>query len=349
MSDINRAYQWAINTCNAPNVGYSQAYRNQQKVNGITYYDCSSFIWFSLIAGGWSFSGWPFTTSTMGGILVDNGFTEMSTGGSWEAGDIVWRAGHCEMVYRGGNASGICMGAHTSNAKLANQVSIGSSGGNPDYVSSAANYSKLYRYGNGGGATGITYSDYVIAAICGNWWQESTINPGIWEGLVIGAPGYGLGQWTAGRRDTLFAYLDSHGFARDSGDGQLQFFNAENYWTPKSGVSYNSLSEFLGSSSTDLSELTRSFMLCWEGINDGTLQTRIDAAQDCLQYIQDHKDDPSINSWYTGNRYLSNAQRLNNAVMVWRVLSVGGSGGGGGTPTPEAHKMPVWMKIKYRY
>ena len=39
MPDINKSYSWAINTCNAPNVGYSQSYRNQQTVGGITYYD----------------------------------------------------------------------------------------------------------------------------------------------------------------------------------------------------------------------------------------------------------------------------------------------------------------------
>ena len=52
MPDINKAYSWAIQTCNAPNVGYSNAYRNQQTVGGITYYDCSSFINYALLAGG---------------------------------------------------------------------------------------------------------------------------------------------------------------------------------------------------------------------------------------------------------------------------------------------------------
>ena len=52
MGDINKAYTWAMQTCNAPDVGYSQTYRNQQTVNGITYYDCSSFINYALHAGG---------------------------------------------------------------------------------------------------------------------------------------------------------------------------------------------------------------------------------------------------------------------------------------------------------
>ena len=53
MANIQVAYNWAIEVCNKPNVGYSQQYRNQRTVNGITYYDCSSFIWYALIAGGW--------------------------------------------------------------------------------------------------------------------------------------------------------------------------------------------------------------------------------------------------------------------------------------------------------
>ena len=52
MPDINKAYTWAIQTCNAPNIGYSQTYRNQQTVGGVTYYDCSSFINYALLAGG---------------------------------------------------------------------------------------------------------------------------------------------------------------------------------------------------------------------------------------------------------------------------------------------------------
>ena len=52
MASIQTAYEWAIEKCNAPNIGYSQANRMEKTVNGITYYDCSSFIWFALKAGG---------------------------------------------------------------------------------------------------------------------------------------------------------------------------------------------------------------------------------------------------------------------------------------------------------
>ena len=45
MPDLNKFYTWCIQTCNAPDVGYSMDYRAAQTVGGITYYDCSSFVY----------------------------------------------------------------------------------------------------------------------------------------------------------------------------------------------------------------------------------------------------------------------------------------------------------------
>ena len=122
MGDINASYNWAIDTCNRPDVGYSQAYRDQQTVDGITYYDCSSFIWYALKAGGFvGIGNSPFVTANMRGILTSAGFTEYDAQAvAWEPGDIVWRKGHTEMVYD----DHITMGAHTAHAPLADQVSI---------------------------------------------------------------------------------------------------------------------------------------------------------------------------------------------------------------------------------
>ena len=87
---LNNAYTWAINTCNKANVGYSQSYRNQQTVNGITYYDCSSFIWYALKAGGFdvttayrtatsaNYSGNAITTHNMSSWLTALGFTQIN-------------------------------------------------------------------------------------------------------------------------------------------------------------------------------------------------------------------------------------------------------------------------------
>lgn len=362
MPDINKAYSWAINTCNAPNVGYSQTYRNQRTVNGITYYDCSSFINYALLAGGFETPSYApnsnaFTTYSEATELLRLGFTEVDATGEYLAGDIGLSSGHTEMCYRGGSGKGVFMGAHTDNATLANQVSIGSSGGNPDYERS---FPRLFRYGDGG-ATGYGYSLYVISAICGNWWQESGINPGIFESLKV-VPmkdnniygGYGLGQWTNApqyktyRRTALANWLDENGFSYDSGEGQLKFFIAEDVWVKKEhSEQFDSLTDFLSSTSTDIQELTYAFLAGWEGIFNNTANLRVEHARRCYEFIQEHANDSSINSWYVGNEYLSDDKKLNNAVMVYRFLSAGG--GGGGTPSKRKKKMPIWMWIKYHY
>lgn len=151
MENINLAYQWAFNTCNAPNVGYSQRYRNQRTVNGITYYDCSSFINYALLAGGFETPSYApnnnaFTTATEANVLTALGFTEVSATDEYFAGDIGLSDGHTEMCYSGGIGKGIFMGAHTSNALLDNQVSIGSSDGNAEYQRS---FPRLFRYMGG--------------------------------------------------------------------------------------------------------------------------------------------------------------------------------------------------------
>lgn len=181
MADLNAFIQWCIETCNKDNVGYSQAYRNQQTVNGVTYYDCSSFVNYGLLAGGFTTPGYApdhnaLTTYTETGILLGLGFEEVPITGEWKAGDIVWRSTHTEVVYSGGSGQGITMGAHTSHTALSRQVSINS------YTSNTRNFSKLFRYSEGGGSEPVKppqkVSMYVIAAMCGNFMQESQINPG---------------------------------------------------------------------------------------------------------------------------------------------------------------------------
>lgn len=248
MPDINSSYIWAINTCNDPNIGYSQSYRNQKTVNGITYYDCSSFIFYALKAGGFGVSGYPFTTATMRSKLISLGFVLMPTSGQWLPGDIVWRDGHTEMVYQGGTGQGITMGAHSSKRPLADQVSINSS-----YTS---NFTNVYRYGNG--ATGGTSYQWIrgtadeyfdeakmqnnaccvwqffyakgwtlnaVAALVGNMEAESTLNP---DCIEHGGTGHGLVQWTP--PDDLYEVLDYlYGNHTDWGDpdGQCNAIYAE--------------------------------------------------------------------------------------------------------------------------
>lgn len=364
MPDINRAYSWAINTCNAPNVGYSQGYkRNQITVNGITYYDCSSFIWYSLLSGGFdvesafqvatgeAYSGNAITTANEQAWLTALGFTQMPIDGEWLSGDILWRRGHTEMVYEGGTGRGRTMGAHSDAYALERQVSINTA------FSTSSSWSTLWRYGSGGAVEGI--SIYVISAIAGNWVAESNLNPGYWEGGVVSGwdslyHGYGLGQWTNTGGDThgrlyqLHDYLSTNGYADDSGDGEVSFFLYENDWRKTVSIDgveyvsqYDNLTEFLHSTSTNISELTVEFVLHWERIH-GDQQARIEYAERIFTYLQTNGNDPSVTEWVSGNRYLSWTEIYNNAVMLYRFLSAGG--GGGGTPGKGRSKMlPLWM------
>lgn len=182
-----------------------------------------------------------------------------------------------------------------------------------------------------GGGLGI--SAHVVAAIAGNFWTESGINPGIWEGLNQSSfislnVGYGLGQWTNtggnehGRLYQLHTWLQGSGYADNSGDGQVHYIIEENYWTPKAGYEkYSNLTEFLTSDSTDITELTHYWNYCWEGIHNSTWNQRVTQAEQCFNYILAHKDDTSIVGWMTGNYYTSVAQRYNNAVMLYRALA----------------------------
>lgn len=188
----------------------------------------------------------------------------------------------------------------------------------------------------------ISTNLYVIAAICGNFYQESTVNPGVWENLTVDAPGYGLGQWTnnqdTSRRTALFNYLDSHNYARDSGDGQLEFLVYENLWIPSliQQSAYNTLTDYFASTSTSIESLVREFMFHWEGINDNSQATRINFAYDCLSLFQ---NDPGTRSaWYTGNRLLSSAEAQSNSLLVMDYFL------GNTPPTPPTPPQPTYSR-----
>lgn len=247
MSSIQNAYNWAVETCAADNVGYSQQYRNQQTVNGITYYDCSSFIWYALVAGGFDVkaanggSSWPFTTSTEAACLRVLGFVKHSPDEQWKPGDILIRTAHTEMAFDETRT----MGAHTSKAPLAEQVSINAN-------DSRGNWLELWRWENGAvnewikGNMWLTIGEmqnnativfnnllsngFTVESICGILGNaggpytlgESSINPGIWQNLTPNPQlGFGLFQWTPSTNYTDWA--DANGYEHDDGYGQLDW------------------------------------------------------------------------------------------------------------------------------
>lgn len=165
MPDLNAALLWAENTCAATDVGYAggsapdavpASWRDMQPHDGKRYCDCSSFVWYALLAGGWDleslYGSWPFTTYTMGGVLERAGWTKYdSSQVTWQRGDILvfpgdmsQGTGHTEMSYNGY----YLMGAHNSYLPFEDQVSIS------DYQSYASTYPDLYRWEGGGPGPG---------------------------------------------------------------------------------------------------------------------------------------------------------------------------------------------------
>lgn len=251
MPSLSTVYQWMVNTCNAPNIGYSQSYRRGQTVNGITYYDCSSICSKALTVGGFYTSNPWFTTATWHSSYGERaGWQKVDINGQWLPGDIVWRSGHMEMVYSvpgGLLGQGVTMGAHTSNAPLADQVSIN------DYIGTAAMWEELWRYGEGGttGYEWISSNEYLnqdqmannaycfysyfynhaalsaIAGMLGNAQRESAINPGLWQNLDEGnySLGFGLFQWTPATNIT--DWMTGKGYEIGDGDGQCEWVLTE--------------------------------------------------------------------------------------------------------------------------
>lgn len=201
----------------------------------------------------------------------------------------------------------------------------------------------------------MSISIYTVAAICGNFWGESSVNPGIFEGTAEFTPadlvdnnfygGYGLGQWTnkiewnLTRRTELVEWLRENGYADDDGWGQIAYLLYENYWVKNVGT-YNTLTDFLENTSTDIDNLVYIWMRNWEGIYNSSIKKRRTFANDVAAYISNHYDDPEITTWHSKNDWLSRQEAFENSVLVYRALT------GGAPPKPVHKKMPLWMYLR---
>lgn len=199
-------------------------------------------------------------------------------------------------------------------------------------------------------------SVYVVSAICGNMWQESGINSGIWESLQVGTwtdlnKGFGLGQWTNTGGDThgrlykLNEWLTQNGYSDDSFYGQLDYIEVEDVWFRRGeAFKYVDLQGFLTSQSTDLTDLTHAWNIGWEGIHDASWNARVQYANDVLQYIQVNYDPSQTYTPVINNSYLSNYDRFNNAMCMYDYWN-------GGTPSPDPPTpskkkgMPLFMYL----
>lgn len=296
MASLSDAYDYVIAACRDPNIGYSQDRRTTITlgVDYKTYCDCSSLMSKALTVGGYLKNNPWFTTSNEESYLSKAGWQKVDIDGEWKAGDILWRSGHTEMVYSGGNGKGVTMGAHSAGYTFAKQVSINTYTSNKH---TGRGWTHLWRDPSGGGTVqshkwhmsntylddygedqtdnafmvwrwfkGAGFTDAAIAGLLGNMHWESRINPGMWESLSAGSGGYGLVQWTpaSGWFDWAAAHNIDTSDADEAGDGQCECVNdcvAQGQWLSGSGYSYT-WAEF--SQLTDYQESVKAFMYQYE-------------------------------------------------------------------------------------
>ena len=225
----------------------------------------------------------------------------------------------------------------------------------------------------------MSVSAYVISAICGCFYRESGVNPGIWEGLTVpsdtfshvyqgdGIGGYGFGQFTntvhngvvAWRLRDYYDWCVQNGYTPDNGNAQMDYIvNVEQVWfnSAQQRGTYTTIQQFLASTSTNLEDLTWDWLASWEGVPGDAFSIRYAFAQRALSYIYDHQnDDPNTYSWISGNFYPSDAQSLNNVMCMYFYFDgytpdPGPGPGPGPHPTPTgSKKMPLWFYLKHPY
>lgn len=165
--DLQGMYDWAVRWCNKPHVEYHQgvSYRNMCEIDGITYFDCSSFVFFAIwLGGGYDVAqlGFPndldgyrnnpgvdghnaWWTGSMPKCLSLIGFKRYNpVEVLWEPGDILhWHnsrdgKGHTEICYA---KPRITMGAHNRSSRTSDDmVSINT------WNSASDSYDNLFRY-----------------------------------------------------------------------------------------------------------------------------------------------------------------------------------------------------------
>ena len=196
--------------------------------------------------------------------------------------------------------------------------------------------------------------------------------------------GVGLGMWTDYPADTktdlwiadeFFNWMANHGYQWYDGAGQLACVIADDLkidgtynnriwasmWTDTvipeflwSNAEYPNFQSWLNdTNNTNLERLTQAWFLHWESPTSSeyyynSWSTRRNYAFQIFDYLQEHGDDPDINSWYyeIGYVFIPFSKSLDNCVMAWKQL---GSGIIPPSPTPTKKKgMPIWMMIRYR-
>ena len=73
----------------------------------------------------------------------------------------------------------------------------------------------------------LNASVYVVAALAGNAWRESHINPTVGQ---QGGTAFGIFQWDGSRRNALLEWLSDNGYSKDDPYGQMEYLLVEDDW-----------------------------------------------------------------------------------------------------------------------
>ena len=221
MPSLIAAVNLAVSMANDPTYGYDQDNRYGPD------YDCSSFVCYCLSQAGFNVDPTDWT-GNMYGDLIQAGFTDITSQGfqNFLPGDVLLNVQHHTAI----------MVSTTDLAEAVHNEHYGDPnydwyhGGTPgDQTGDEIRIRSYYTYSSGwdyllryqpslswiSGNRYLSQSEMennaqiiyyyfisrgwtinAIAAMCGNMQVESTINPGLWEGLSPYNGGYGLVQWT---------------------------------------------------------------------------------------------------------------------------------------------------------
>lgn len=202
--------------------------------------------------------------------------------------------------------------------------------------------------------------DLQIAAIMGNMYAESGMNPGSEEGGGTNANGIGLCQWTNGRHTNLVNYAKSVGKSWTEVQVQLDFFwdhDSWGYWSRAytirsehgpDGSENRSLDPVGGTlvsgskraflASTDLKDAVRQFCYGWEGAGIPRLKVRYEAADRYYELLTNPSDGDGDHGNGTGAPQIAGASARQQTVVNMAYA----------TPSPGQGWCAAWVTNVFR-
>lgn len=202
--------------------------------------------------------------------------------------------------------------------------------------------------------------DLQIAAIMGNMYAESGMNPGSEEGGGTNANGIGLCQWTNGRHTNLVNYAKSVGKSWTEVQVQLDFFwdhDSWGYWSRAytirsehgpDGSENRSLDPVGGTlvsgskraflASTDLKDAVRQFCYGWEGAGIPRLKVRYEAADRYYELLTNPSDGDGDHGGGTGAPQIAGASARQQTVVNMAYA----------TPSPGQGWCAAWVTNVFR-